>query len=55
MAGAADVILSSSGRQITGRLLVDEEILRESGVAEFDQYRFDRESDAALMPDLFID
>ena len=55
MADAAHVILSSSGRQITGRLLVDEEILRESGVAEFDQYRFDRESDAALMPDLFID
>ncbi|MGZ9665086.1 SDR family oxidoreductase [Pseudomonas sp. GNP014] len=55
MADAAHVILSSSGRQITGRLLIDEEILRESGVAEFDQYRFDRESDAALMPDLFID
>ena len=47
MADAAHVILSSSGRQITGRLLIDEEILRESGVAEFDQYRFDRESDAA--------
>ncbi|MEJ6819908.1 MULTISPECIES: SDR family oxidoreductase [Pseudomonas] len=55
MADAAHVILSSSGRQITGRLLIDEEILRESGVAEFDQYRFDRESAAALMPDLFID
>ena len=45
----------SSGRQISGRLLIDEEILRESGVTEFGQYRFDRESDAALMPDLFID
>ena len=55
MADAAHVILSSSGRQITGRLLIDEEILRESGVAEFDQYRFDRESAAVLMPDLFID
>ncbi|MDT3312727.1 NAD(P)-dependent oxidoreductase [Pseudomonas sp. rhizo66] len=55
MADAAHVILDSSGRQITGRLLIDEEILRDSGVAEFDQYRFDRENDAALMPDLFID
>jgi citronellol/citronellal dehydrogenase len=55
MADAAHVILGSSGRQITGRLLIDEEILRESGVTEFDQYRFDRESDAALMPDLFVD
>lgn len=55
MADAAHVILDSSGRRITGRLLIDEEILRESGVTEFGQYRFDRESDAALMPDLFID
>ncbi|MBK5377166.1 NAD(P)-dependent oxidoreductase [Pseudomonas sp. TH43] len=55
MADAAHVILDSSGRQITGRLLIDEEILRESGVTEFGQYRFDRESDAALMPDLFVD
>lgn len=55
MADAAHVILDSSGRQISGRLLIDEEILRESGVTEFDQYRFDRESDAALMPDLFVD
>ncbi|PNG44216.1 short chain dehydrogenase [Pseudomonas asplenii] len=55
MADAAHVILHSSGRQITGRLLIDEEVLRESGVTEFGQYRFDRESDAALMPDLFID
>jgi citronellol/citronellal dehydrogenase len=55
MADAAYVILDSSGRQITGRLLIDEEILRESGVTEFGQYRFDGESEAALMPDLFID
>lgn len=55
MADAAHVILSSSARQISGRLLIDEEVLRESGVTEFGQYRFDRESDAALMPDLFVD
>ena len=55
MADAAHVILASSARQITGRLLIDEEILRESGVTEFKHYRFEPDSDAALMPDLFID
>jgi citronellol/citronellal dehydrogenase len=55
MADAAHVILSSSGRKISGRLLIDEEILRESGVSEFEHYRFEPGSDAALMTDLFID
>jgi citronellol/citronellal dehydrogenase len=55
MADAAHVILDSSGRQITGRLLIDEEILRESGVGEFEHYRFEPGSNAALMTDLFID
>ncbi|MGN4050286.1 SDR family oxidoreductase [Pseudomonas sp. SM4] len=55
MAEAAHVILDSSGRQITGRLLIDEEILRESGMTEFNHYRFEPDSTAPLMPDLFID
>ena len=55
MADAAYVILSSSKRQITGRLLIDEEILRESGVIEFEHYRFEAGSSAALMTDLFVD
>lgn len=55
MADAAHVILSSSGRKISGRLLIDEEILRESGVTEFNHYRFEPDSTATLMPDLFID
>ena len=55
MADAAHVILSSSGRKISGRLLIDEDILRESGVTEFKHYRFEPDSDTALMPDLFID
>ncbi|MBP5968876.1 MULTISPECIES: SDR family oxidoreductase [Pseudomonas] len=55
MADAAHVILSSSKRQITGRLLIDEEILRESGVSEFNHYRFEAGSSAALMTDLFVD
>jgi len=55
MADAAHVILGSSGRRITGRLLIDEEILRESGVTGFDHYRFEPGSTASLMPDLFVD
>ncbi|MVV51060.1 NAD(P)-dependent oxidoreductase [Pseudomonas sp. PB120] len=55
MADAAHVILDSSGRSITGRLLVDEEILRENGTTEFEHYRFAPDSNDTLMPDLFID
>ncbi|WP_236178906.1 SDR family oxidoreductase [Pseudomonas sputi] len=55
MADAAHVILSSSGRQINGRLLIDEQVLRESGVSEFDHYRYEPDSQNKLMPDLFID
>ena len=45
----------SSGRSLTGRLLIDEEILRENGVSDFEHYRFEPGSDAKLMPDLFVD
>ena len=54
MADAAHVILSSSGRSITGRLLIDEEILGEHGVTDFEQYRFAPDTTDALMPDLFV-
>lgn len=55
MADAAHVILSSTGRSISGRLLVDEAILREHGATDFEHYRFAPDSDDKLMPDLFID
>ncbi|WP_283181960.1 MULTISPECIES: NAD(P)-dependent oxidoreductase [unclassified Pseudomonas] len=55
MADAAHVILSSSGRSITGRLLIDEEILGEHGVTDFEQYRFAPDTTDPLMPDLFVD
>ncbi|EIM16580.1 MULTISPECIES: NAD(P)-dependent oxidoreductase [Pseudomonas] len=55
MADAAYAILSSSQRRITGRLLIDEEILREQGVSDFAHYRFDPDSSEELMTDLFID
>lgn len=55
MADAAHVIMDSSARQITGRLLIDEEILRESGVTEMGHYRFEPDSNATMMLDLFVD
>ena len=55
MADAAHVILDSSGRSITGRLLIDEEILREQGVTDFEGYRYAPDSTDKLMPDLFVD
>jgi citronellol/citronellal dehydrogenase len=54
MADAAHAILSSQGRSISGRLLIDEEILREQGVSEFEHYRFDPQG-GALIADLFVD
>jgi citronellol/citronellal dehydrogenase len=54
MADAAHAILSSSGRAITGRLLIDEEILREQGQSEFEQYRFDP-AGGPLIQDLFVE
>ncbi|WP_434672608.1 SDR family oxidoreductase [Pseudomonas sp. R1-15] len=54
MADAARAILSSNGRQITGRLLIDEELLAEHGQTEFEQYRYDPQG-GALTPDLFLD
>ncbi|MBA4243765.1 MAG: short chain dehydrogenase [Pseudomonas sp.] len=54
MADAAHAILASQGRSITGRLLIDEDILREQGVTDFEQYRFDP-AGGSLVPDLFVD
>ncbi|NHC04982.1 NAD(P)-dependent oxidoreductase [Acinetobacter sp. 187] len=54
MADAAYAIMNSQGRSLTGRLLIDEEILREQGVTDFEQYRVEA-SDEELMVDLFVD
>ena len=54
MADAAHAILSSEGRSLTGRLLIDEDILREQGVSDLEQYRFDP-AGGSLVPDLFVD
>lgn len=54
MADAAYAILTSENRSLTGRTLIDEEILRESGETDFDKYRVEA-SDEELMVDLFVD
>lgn len=54
MADAARAILASEGRSISGRLLIDEDILREQGQSDFEQYRFDP-AGGSLIPDLFVD
>ena len=53
MADAAYAILSSTERSISGRLLIDEDILHEQGQNDFEQYRFDPQGDT-LMQDLFV-
>ena len=53
MADAAYAILSSTERTISGRLLIDEELLREQGVSDFEHYRYD--PSGKLMTDLFVD
>lgn len=53
MADAAYQILISQQRSITGCLMIDEEILRESGVCDFSNYRY-ADSEDELMVDLFV-
>lgn len=54
MADAAYAIITSEARSITGRLMIDEDILREHGVSDFEHYRVEASEDE-LMVDLFVD
>ena len=55
MAEAAYAILTkpASSESLTGRFLIDDEVLSAEGIRDFDRFRVD--PTAALMPDLFID
>jgi citronellol/citronellal dehydrogenase len=53
MADAAHVILARPARAHTGQFFIDDQVLYESGVRDFDRYRVDR--NATLLGDLFID
>jgi citronellol/citronellal dehydrogenase len=54
MADAAYIILTSSSRELTGRFLVDDEVLREAGVTDLSRYRRPGVSDEQLRPDFFV-
>lgn len=54
MADAAVNILSRSDQSLTGQALIDEEVLRQAGVTDFDHYRY-AQTDKPLLPDLFLD
>jgi citronellol/citronellal dehydrogenase len=52
MADAAYVIFSKPAREFTGRFLIDDNLLAENGVRDFDRYRFDPAQQ--LAPDFFV-
>jgi citronellol/citronellal dehydrogenase len=53
VADAAHAIVTRDSRACTGRLLLDEDVLREEGVADFSAYAMVPSAD--LTPDLFVD
>jgi citronellol/citronellal dehydrogenase len=53
MADAAHAIVTRPAREVNGRFLIDDEVLRESGVSDFSDYAV--EPGAKLLPDLFLD
>lgn len=53
MADAAHWILAQPSRECTARFFVDEQVLRDNGVTDFDAYRSDPDTEPEL--DDFID
>src|SRR5690606_3618672 len=51
VADAAHAILTSDARELTGRFLIDEDVLRTRGITAFDHYAVDPTQ--PLLPDLF--
>lgn len=55
MADAAYEVISTDSLACTGELLIDESVLRNSGVKDFEQYRYSSENTKPLMKDLFVE
>jgi citronellol/citronellal dehydrogenase len=53
VADAAQAMLSRPARDFSGNFLIDEDVLREAGVTDFDAYAV--QPGAPLLPDLFLD
>jgi len=54
LADAAHYILTRPARELTGRFLVDDEVLREAGVTDLSRYQRSGVRDEDLMPDFFV-
>jgi len=52
VADAAHAVLTGIAREATGRFFIDEAVLGDAGVADFDRYAV--QPGAALLPDLFL-
>lgn len=52
MADAAHAVLTQDSSSCTGNFLIDEDVLTDHGVTDFDQYAIDPSAD--LMPDFFV-
>lgn len=52
VADAAHALLTQPARQCTGRFAIDEDVLREAGVRNFDNYAY--KIGTSLLPDLFL-
>jgi citronellol/citronellal dehydrogenase len=52
MADAAHAILTQPSRELTGRFLIDDDVLRSAGVTDLSIYQY--EPGAELLPDFFI-
>lgn len=55
VADAAYRILTAPSESLTGQTLLDEDLLRQSGVTDFDQYAYDPDFAGRLHPDIFLD
>jgi citronellol/citronellal dehydrogenase len=53
VADAAHAILTRDSQSCSGHFFIDEEVLKEEGVADFDPYAVDPKGH--LLPDLFLD
>ena len=53
VADAAHAIISAPSSQRSGEFLIDEDVLREAGVTDFDQYAIDPSK--WPLPDYFLD
>ena len=54
VADAAHLILTRDSRSFTGHFVVDEDILRETGVTDFSKYRLPGVREEDLLPDFFV-